>query len=133
MAKLGIGVGEEFPVEEAGPPSPPTPEDEGRRRRRWRRFYFLGLLTRLAVIALIVSALVWLFRPRAQFYPDPYLLPYGFYPYPHHFFFPFFPLLLVGLLIAILLRRRSCYGPRYWHDRHHWHGPNGADRNGEGA
>ncbi|HYM17425.1 MAG TPA: hypothetical protein VEU06_02575 [Micropepsaceae bacterium] len=131
MAKLGIGVGEEFPVEEAGPPPPPTPEDE--ERRRWRPFYFLHLLGRVGVIALIVSVLVWLFRPIRPFYPDPYLLPYGFFPYPHHVFFPFFPLLLVGLLIAILVRRRSCYGPRDWNNRHHWHRPNGADRNGEGG
>ena len=131
MAKFGIGVGEEFPVEEAGPPGPPNPEDSEHRRRRWRRFYFLHLLMRIAFVALIVSALVWLFRPVRPFYPDPYLLPYGLNPYPHHFFFPFFPVLLVGLLIALLLRRRSCYGHgwQYWHRN----GPNGGDHRGEGA
>jgi len=129
MTKFGIGVGEEFPDEDARPPDPPSPEDTA--LRHWRRFHFLHLLTRIALVALVVSALVWLFRPRGHFYPDPYLFPYGFYPYPHHFFFPFFPVLLVGLLIAFLLRRRSCYGPR---DGYCWrhHGPNGGDRS-EGA
>ena len=125
MAKFGIGVGEEFPVDEARPPEPPPPNELERRRRHWRRFRFLHLLTRIAVLALIVSGIVWLFRPRAYFYPDPYLLPYG--PYPHHFFFPFFPLLLIGLLIAVAWHRRGCYG------MHRWHGPDDDHRRGEGA
>ena len=67
---------------------------------------------RVAVIALIISAIVWLFRA-------PHFYPYAadaVRPYPHHFFFPFFPILLVLLLFAVLRRRHGCYGMR-----HHWH------------
>src|SRR5258706_2891751 len=121
MAKFGIGVGEEFPVDEAAPPNPPPPdndEERKRRRRHWRLHWVLHLLTRVALIALIVSGIVWLFRPH-YFYPGPYA-PYAFHPYPHHFFFPFFPCLLVLLLFAVLRRRHGCYGmPHHLH--HHEH------------
>src|SRR3981081_1067961 len=112
MAKFGIGVGEEFPVDE--PPNPPIPDDDDERRRRhhWRLHHWLHLLTRVAVIALIISAIVWLFRA-------PHFYPYAadaVRPYPHHFFFPFFPILLIVLLIAF-------ERPRHAHHRmrHHWH------------
>src|SRR5882762_5515378 len=116
MAKFGIGVGEEFPVDEAAPPNPPPPDDDERhRRRRHGRWHsVLHLLTRVAVLALIVSAIVWMFRPHG-FYAGPYA-PYAFHPYPHHFFFPFFPVLLIVALIVFARRRHGCYGMR-----HHWH------------
>ena len=125
MSKLGVGVGEEFPVEDARPNEPPPPPaDDEERRRRWRRFRFFHFLAHLALIGLVVAGIVWLFRPRTYLYPDPYLLPYGFYPYPHHFFFPFFPVLFVVLLLALFWRRRGCH-VRY----RHWHGP--RERRGE--
>ena len=116
MAKYGVGVGEDFPVEE--PKNPPPPEDDDERRKHWRhrrRHYLLHVLTRVALIALIISAIAWLFRPQ-YFSPGPYA-PYAFYPYPHHFFFPFFPVLLITLLIVFAVRRGGCYGGRrHWHD-----------------
>jgi hypothetical protein len=115
MAKFGIGVGEEFPVDE--PPNPPPPDDdeERRRRRHWRWHFVLHLLTRVALLALIISAIVWLFRA-------PHFYPYAadaFHPYPYHFFFPIFPVLLIVLLIAFARRHRGCYGMRrHWHHEH---------------
>jgi hypothetical protein len=48
--------------------------------------------------------------------------PYAYYPGWHgHFFFPFFPLLLV-LLLIFAFRRRHYYGYcnfRHWHDEMH--------------
>src|SRR5258706_3921137 len=107
MAKFGIGVGEEFPVDEAAPPNPPPPDDDEarRRRRHWRLHWVLHLLTRVALIALIVSGIVWLFRV-------PHFYPYAadaVHPYPHHFFFPFFPVLLILALIVFARRRHRCY------------------------
>ena len=118
MAKYGIGVGEEFPVDE--PKNPPPPEDDDERskmRRRWRRHHFLHVLTRIALIALIITGIAWLFRPH-YFSPGPYA-PYAFYPYPHHFFFPFFPVLLIVLLL-FAWRRGGCHGMRHHgHDHPH--------------
>src|ERR1700704_2397222 len=68
MAKFGIGVGEEFPVDEPPNPPPPDNDEERGRRRHWRLHHWLHLLTRVAVLALIVSAIVWLFRA-PHFYP----------------------------------------------------------------
>jgi cytochrome b subunit of formate dehydrogenase len=118
MTKIGIGVGEEFPVDEAAPPVPPENDDERReRRRRWRRHRILHLVTRVALIALIVSGIAWLLRP--GFYTGP-VGPYAFHPYTHHFFFPFFPILLIVLLFALVRRRHGCYGMhRHWHDHEH--------------
>lgn len=128
MAKFGIGVGEEFPVDDAKtPPTPPPDPGDDRRERRhhWRRHRFLHVLTRVALFALIVSAIAWLFRP--HYFYGPYA-PYAFHPYPHHVFFPFFPVLLIGLLVAFAWRRGGCYGMRrHWHDR-----PRGGNT-GEGA
>jgi hypothetical protein len=124
MAKFGIGVGEEFPVDEPANPPPADDDEERRRRRHWRLHHWLHLLTRVALIALIISAIVWMFRPRG-FYPGPYA-PYAFHPYPHHFFFPFFPILLVVLLIAFARRRHGCYGMR-----RHWHHENRGDHREE--
>ena len=116
MAKFGIGVGEEFPVDEPPNPPPLDGDEEHKRRRHWRLHHWLHLLTRVAVLALIVSAIVWLFRA-------PHFYPYAadaVRPYPHHFFFPFFPILLIVLLIAFARRRHGCYGMRrHWH--HHEH------------
>ena len=95
MSKIGIGVGEEFPVEDAKtPPTPPQeePENDDGERRHWRRHRWLHILTRVAFIALVIAAIVWMFTPN-YFLPGPYaqVPPYRFYPYPHFFFFPFFP------------------------------------------
>ena len=119
MTKIGIGVGEEFPVDNATPSNPPPPDDEEerkRRRRHWRWHLFLHLLTRVALIALIVSAIVWMFRPQG-FYPGPYAAD-ALHPYPHHFFFPFFPVLLIVLLIVFALRRHHHGMHRHWHHEH---------------
>lgn len=114
MAKFGIGVGEEFPVDEPANPPPPNDDEERRRRHHWRLHHWLHLLTRVTVLALIVSAIVWMFRA-------PHFYPYAgdaVRPYPHHFFFPFFPILLIVLLIAFARRSHGCYGMRrHWH--HH--------------
>lgn len=116
MAKFGIGVGEEFPVDEAAP-ARPDDDEERKRGRQWRLHHWLHLLTRVALIALIVSAIVWLFRPRG-FYPGPYA-PYAVHLYPYHFLFPIFPVLLIVLLIAFARRHHGCYGGRrHWHDEH---------------
>lgn len=127
MSKIGIGVGEEFPVDDAkAPPTPPPGDNDGNEpeRRYWRRRFFLHLLTRIAFIALVIAAIVWTFSPH-YFYPGPYahLPPYGYYPYPHHFFFPLFPILLIAFF-AFAWRRRGCYGyHRHWgdHRRGHYH------------
>ncbi len=121
MSKIGIGVGSEFPVDDANAPPPPpangaTGGDNGR-RRSWRGHLVLHILTRLAFIALVIAAIVWMFSPH-YFYAGPYAqLPSRAYPYPHHFFFfPFFPILLIALF-ALVWRRRGCYGRhRHWHD-----------------
>jgi hypothetical protein len=116
MSKIGIGVGEEFPVNDAkGPPTAPTGAPEGGNwgRRYWRRRRFLlHVLTRIAFVALVISAMVWMF------YPAPYaqLPPYGYYPYHRHFwFFPFFPIFLIAFF-AFAWRRQGCYA-----HHHHWH------------
>src|SRR5882672_2834158 len=127
MAKFGIGVGEEFPVDEPNNPPPPENDDERRKmRRHWRRHHLLHLLTRIALLALIVSAIAWLFRPHYFYAGGPYA-PYAFYPYPHHFFFPVFPVLLIAFLLAFAWRRGACYGMH-----HHWHDHPRDDRR-EGA
>ena len=118
MSKIGVGVGEEFPVEDPPPPSPP-PSEEVRQRmeRHWRWHRWLHIATRIAFPALIVAAIVWMFT-------GPHYVPTGaaadIRPYPYHFFFfPFFPILFFVLLFA-LFRRRGCYGGwGYWHHHHH--------------
>jgi hypothetical protein len=129
MTKIGIGVGEEFPVDDATtPPAPPTghSNDDDGRRRHWRRRFLLHILTRVAFIALVVAAIVWMFSPH-YFYPGPYANLPGYYPRPHHFFFfPLFPILLIGFF-ALAWRRGGCHG----HHRH-WHGERPAHP-GEGA
>lgn len=127
MSKIGVGVGEEFPVDDAKvPPTPPPGGNDGNEpeRRYWRRRFFLHLLTRIAFIALVIAAIVWMFSPH-YFYPGPYahLPPFGYYPYSHHFFFPLFPILLIAFF-AFAWRRRGCYGyHRHWggHRRGHYH------------
>lgn len=115
MAKFGIGVGEEFP---AGDPSPDRlPPDHRHRRGGWHITLHIAL--RLAVIALVIGAFVWLFHGFGGPYAGPHR--YGF--------FPFFPLLIIVLLIFALRRRHYCgHGwrmryrydeMRYWHDQMH--------------
>ena len=127
MAKFGIGVGEEFPVDDAKTPNPPPsdPDDQGRKmRRHWRRHRVLHFVTRVALFALIVSGIAWLFRP--HYFYGPYA-PYAFHPYAHHVFFPFVPVLLIAVFLAFAWRRHGCYGMRrHWHDEH-------GGNNGEGA
>jgi hypothetical protein len=115
MAKFGIGVGEEFPVDEPPARNPSENDaDWAERRRYWRQHYYLHLATRLAVIALIVAFIVWMFIPHAT-----YTVPAGtpaYYGFHRHFFFPF-PLLLI-LLFVLAMR---AMGRRRWHHHHHWH------------
>ena len=129
MSKIGIGVGEEFPVEDAKtPPAPPPggPGGGGREHRHGRWHGSLHILTRVAFLALVIAAIVWMFTPHYSFQgPYAQLPPRGFYPYPHHFFFfPFFPILLIALF-AFAWRRRGCH--RY-HHHHHWHDEPGDGR-----
>lgn len=111
MAKFGIGVGEDFPA--GDPPPDPTQSDPPHRRRGWHIALHIAL--RLALIALVIGAAVWLFHGFGGPYAGPHR--YGF--------FPLFPLLLVVLLIFALRRRHYCgYGwrMRYLHDEmRHWH------------
>jgi hypothetical protein len=115
MAKFGIGVGEEFPVDEPANPPPPDDDEEHRRRRHWRLHHWLHLLTRVAVLALIVSAIVWMFRA-------PHFYPYAadaVRPYPHHFFFRSFRSLLIVPDRSRWRRHGCCYGMRrHWHHEH---------------
>lgn len=109
MPKIDIAAGEEFPASEP----PAIPPESGPPRHRFRWHFALHLLTRLAFLALLIGALVWMFHG----YGEPVS---GYGPYaarPHHFFFPF---LLLLLLIFAFRRGRHChYG--YWHRMRHWH------------
>ena len=112
MAKFGIGVGEEFPVNEPPARGPSESEaDYAERRRYWRQHYWLHVATRVAVIALIVAFIVWMFIP----HPMP-VIPEGargYYGYRHHFFpFPLLMILLFALAWRALAHRR-------WHHHHH--------------
>ena len=113
MSKIGIGVGEDFPVQDA---TPGDPDGNDAERHHCRRRYVLHVLTRIVLIGLIIAAIFWMFSPH-YFHGGPYasLAPYRYHPYPHHFFFPFFPLLLIALF-AFAWRRRGCY--RHHHHRH---------------
>jgi hypothetical protein len=117
MTKIGIGVGEEFPVDEPPPPPPPpTDEERNRRERHWRWHRRLHIATRVAFLALIVAAIFWMFGGNHYAATD---AAGAVRPYPHHFFFPFFPIFLL-LLFAFAWRRRGCYGGRsHWHHHHH--------------
>ncbi len=115
MSKVGIGVGEEFPL---GDPPPDTSEPE-RPHRHAGWHLALNIALRLALLALIIAGIVWMFT---GFGVHPGYAPYGYH---RHFFFPFFPLLLV-LLLIFAFRRRHYYGYchfRRWHDElHRGHG-----------
>jgi hypothetical protein len=127
MAKYGIGVGEEFPVSDPPPPpSPPNPPDDDHHRHRgWH--IALHVITKIALFALVVGALVWLFQPHGV---HGYFGPYAYYP-AHHFFFPFFPILLLVLFLSFAFRRHRYWGHhhpygygcdggwRRWHDEMH--------------
>jgi len=116
MAKFGIGVGEEFPAGEPSPDSP-LPPDRPHRRGGWHIALHIAL--RLAVIALVIGAAVWLFQGFGGPYPSQY--GYGF--------FPLFSLFVIVLLIFALRRGHHCgHGwtmryrldeMRYWHDQMH--------------
>ena len=126
MAKFGVGVGEEFPVDE--PAKSETPNSKGSGRCGWRghhrnhRFgwlhFGLHVVFRLAIIGLVIAAAVSLFEP--HHFADS---PHG-YPYHHHMLF--FPFLLIGLLLLFAFRRHHHHWHRHWHDE-----PRGPD--GEGA
>jgi uncharacterized membrane protein len=90
--------------------------------RRWH--FFFHVLGRVAVIALVVFGIAWLFQPHGYHY---FHGPYVFYPAHHFFFFPFFPVLLIVLLLLFARGRgRGCYDMRRWRDE--WH-----RERGEGA
>jgi hypothetical protein len=122
MAKLGVGVGEEFPIGEPPRKTPEETEQErAQRRRHWRQHHVLGLITRIAAIALIVSLIVWMFVPHGHVAVADG--PRDFYHYGHHYFFPF-PLLLI-LLFVLAWRGFVRHGHRHWHrhgPRHDHHG-----------
>ena len=126
MTKFGIGVGEEFPVEEP-PPGRPDPEREAAlaaRDRYRRQHHYLHVATRIAVIALLVAFIVWMFVPHPYITAPGAVGGYGFH---RHFFFPFFPLLLILLFAFAWRRRAGChYRYRHWHDR-----PGGGETHGE--
>lgn len=132
MAKFGIGVGEEFPVDDAAPRNSSASQSENpdnEHRGHWRGHRFLHLATRLAFLALIVAFIVWMFVPHGHMHG--FAGPYAFYPYHHHFFFPFFPVLLLVLLLGFAFRHRHfCHGSHRWHRGHRHNEP--RDR-GEGA
>jgi hypothetical protein len=87
-----------------------------RRERHWRWHRWLHIATRVAFLALIVAAIVWMFG--APHYMPTAAATGAIRPYPHHFF-PFFPIFLL-LLVAFAWRRRGCYGGRgHWHRHHH--------------
>jgi len=113
MAKFGIGVCEEFPVDEPPRRSPSeTDADYAERRRYWRQHYWLHVATRIAVIALIVAFIVWMFIPHPV---AP--IPAGANGFHRHFFFPF-PLLMILLFV---LAWRALGHRRWHHHHHHWH------------
>ena len=115
MSKVGIGVGEEFPL---GDPPPDPPEPERRYRHGgWHVALHIGL--RIALIALVIAVIAWMFTGFGAYAGHG---PYAYYPGWHrHFFFPFFPLFLV-LLLIFAFRRRHYYGYchfRRWRDELH--------------
>ena len=116
MAKFGVGVGEEFPVDEPAASPPPAAAEHacGRHghntRLRWLHLT-LHVLFKVAVIALVIAAAVSLLRPH-----DVAIPPNEFSPYHHHGFFPFFPVLLIVLLVFALRRGGRYRRWRHWHD-----------------
>ena len=114
MAKLDVGVGEEFPVDEAKPREPATETNEPERGcgRGWHghhhgRWHFIGhVLFRLAILGLLIGGVMSFFR-----WHDMHDSLHAVYPYPHHFFAPLF---WIVLLIALVFWRG------HWHHRH-WH------------
>lgn len=125
MPKIGIGVGEEFPAQEP-PPNSPEPEKDPKRRHRHGGWHFAcHILLKIAFVVLAIGLIGWLFHAFAGPFAwhGPYAYgPYGFHPGWHgHFFFPFFPFLLVMLLIFAFRRRHYGYGcgMRRWHDEMH--------------
>ena len=121
MAKFGIGVGEDFPVDEPKPGETPQPDGARRscagRRHGWRghhRFGFLPFLFRILFVVAVIGAVSFLFHPHFYpWYPAPYSYG-GYYPYAPHFGF-FFPGLLIFVLVILAFR----HGHHHHHD--HWH------------
>ena len=117
MSKIGVGVGEEFPVQDPPPPLPPPSDDERRRmERHWRWRRWLHVATRVAFLVLVLAAIVWMFT--GSHYAVPGTAAGAVRPYAHHFLFPFFPIFL--LLLFAFAWRRGCGWRRGWH-RHHYH------------
>jgi len=126
MAKLGVGVGEEFPVDEAAPKEPTQETNESQSRcgggghwhgpGHWHghgRWHFAGhVLFRLAILGLLIGGALSFFG--RHYDHDSF---HAIYPYPHHFFFPFF---WIALLVALVFWRSR------WHHRH-WHHGHGHD------
>jgi hypothetical protein len=118
MSKFGVGVGEDFPVDEPPSPRPESEEERAQRLRHRRHHHMLHIATRIAFLALIVAFIVWMFVPHPYTAGPAGYGPYG-YGFHRHVFFPFFPLLLIFVL-AMAWRRR-CYGPyRHWHEHRHY-------------
>jgi hypothetical protein len=125
MAKFGVGVGEEFPVDEPSKKDAPAETAGPGRGCGWRADWgrlgwlhvTLAVLLRVAIIGLLIAVAWSLFHP----YPYAYR-PYGYHPYSHHFFFPFFPLLLI-VLFAFAWRGGRYRRWRRWHDETHGRGP----------
>ena len=105
MSKFGVGVGEEFPVEdpEGLGPKPLTEEEKALRLRFMKRHFWLGLVIRLAFVGMLAGSMVWLFR-------NNHFDQTAFAAHHHHGFFPFFPFLLLMMFLMFAYRR------------HHWHG-----------
>ena len=86
--------------------------------RHWRWHRWLHIATRVAFLALIVTAIVWMFT--GPHYAVTGAAAGSVRPFPHHFFFPFFPILL--LLLFAFAWRRGCGGwRRGWHHHHYHH------------
>ena len=122
MSKFGIGVGEEFP---AGDPPPNNLEPIRPHRHNAWHFAF-HITARVAFLALLIGALFWAFHSFGGPYPAAARW--------HAHFFPFFPILLLLVLLFVGRRRHylgyGCgYGRRRWHDEmRYWHEEMHRDR-----
>jgi hypothetical protein len=123
MTKLGVGVGEEFPVDDAKMREAPSQEDgaqtycgrgwHGHHHGRWH--FGWHVLFRLAILGLLIGGVMSFFGWHDLHDPI-----HAAYPYPHHFFAPVF---WIVLLVALVFWRGA------WH-RHHWHDHPRGDREG---
>jgi hypothetical protein len=132
MSKIGVGVGEEFPIDEGKPPSGPPgeggPSHGGhggpppwRRNRYW---HFAHHLLHVALIVAVIFALASFFHPHPFWHgyaggpPAPGAHPFAapYYWAPH---FPF-GLIAFAVLISLFVfgRHRHHHHHRHWR---HWH------------